>query len=86
VFRLDQIFKDYRESGALNEQINLFGFVSDEVFLTKTGDVGVVLSRSTRSRSGSRRRSGCLMRTAVSTSICSRRTTRRFLSKPTATR
>lgn len=44
MFRLDRIFKDYRETGALNEQINLFGFVSDEVFLTKTGDVGVALS------------------------------------------
>jgi type IV secretion system protein TrbE len=44
VFRLDRIFKAYRETGAMNEQINLFGFVSNEVFLTKTGDVGVVLA------------------------------------------
>jgi type IV secretion/conjugal transfer VirB4 family ATPase len=44
VFRLDRIFKAYRETGAMNEQINLFGFVSNEVFLTKTGDAGVVLA------------------------------------------
>ncbi|MGB9067342.1 MAG: DUF87 domain-containing protein [Candidatus Acidiferrales bacterium] len=44
MFRLDRIFKAYRETGAMNEQINLFGFVSNEVFLTKTGDVGVVLA------------------------------------------
>ena len=44
MFRLNRIFKAYRETGAMNEQINLFGFVSNEVFLTKTGDVGVVLA------------------------------------------
>jgi type IV secretion system protein VirB4 len=44
MFKLAQITKAYEEAGALNEQINLFGFVDDQVFLTKSGDVGVVLS------------------------------------------
>ena len=42
--RLSQIFKDYAESGALHAQLALWGFVGDEgVFLTKAGDVGLVL-------------------------------------------
>ena len=43
MLRLSRIFKDYRETGSLSEQINLFGFVGEEVFLTKNGDVGVIL-------------------------------------------
>jgi len=44
VFKLTQITKDYREAPALCSQVNLFGFVDDELFLTKTGDLGIVLS------------------------------------------
>jgi type IV secretion/conjugal transfer VirB4 family ATPase len=44
MFKLDQITKDYREAAALCSQVNLFGFVDDEIFLTKSGDVGVVLA------------------------------------------
>src|SRR6185437_14455643 len=44
MFRLTQALKGYREAGSLNEQINLFGFVDDHTFLTKSGDVGVVLA------------------------------------------
>lgn len=44
MFRLDRALKPYRESGSLNDQINLFGFIDDEVFLTKSGDVGVMLA------------------------------------------
>lgn len=44
MFRLDRIGKDYREAGSFNEQVNLFGFIDDQVFLTKSGDAGVVLS------------------------------------------
>src|SRR5258708_37855835 len=44
MFRLAHALKGYRESGSLNEQINLFGFVDDHTFLTKSGDVGVVLA------------------------------------------
>ena len=43
MFKLQQITKDYQEAGALCTQINLFGFVDDEIFLTKSGDLGIVL-------------------------------------------
>jgi len=42
VIRVDRIFRDYLESGALNEQIAIWGFVDASTFLTKAGDVGVV--------------------------------------------
>jgi len=44
VFKLKQITNEYREAAALCSQVNLFGFVDDETFLTKSGDVGIVLS------------------------------------------
>ena len=44
MFRLATALKGYREAGSLNDQINLFGFVDDHTFLTKSGDVGVVLA------------------------------------------
>lgn len=44
MFKLAQITKDYREAAALCSQVNLFGFVDDETFLTKSGDLGLVLS------------------------------------------
>lgn len=43
MLRLSRIFKSYRETGSLNEQVNLFGFIGPHVFLTKTGEVGVIL-------------------------------------------
>jgi type IV secretion system protein VirB4 len=43
MLRLDQVIKPWRESGALNSQINLYGFWNEQAFLTKTGDLGVVL-------------------------------------------
>jgi type IV secretion/conjugal transfer VirB4 family ATPase len=43
MFKLDRIDKAWREAGSFNEQVNLFGFVDDQVFLTKSGDTGVVL-------------------------------------------
>ena len=46
MFRLTKARKSYREAGPLNEQINLLGFIDDHVFLTKSGDLGVVLSVS----------------------------------------
>lgn len=42
MIRVDRILRDYRESGALNEQIALWGFIDDSTFLTKAGDVGLV--------------------------------------------
>src|SRR3984893_15505975 len=43
MFRLRRIFKNYDETGSLNERVNLYGFVSPEVFLTKTGELGLIL-------------------------------------------
>src|SRR5579859_5340445 len=43
MLRLSRIFKNYAETGSLNEQINLYGFIGPEVFLTKTGEVGLIL-------------------------------------------
>lgn len=44
VFKLERALKPYREAGSLNEQVNLFGFIDDHTFLTKSGDVGIVLA------------------------------------------
>ena len=43
MLRISRILKPWQESGALNAQINLYGFWNDEAFLTKSGDLGVVL-------------------------------------------
>jgi type IV secretion system protein TrbE len=43
VLRLKRIFKNYEETGSFNEMVNLYGFVDEHVFLTKTGDLGVIL-------------------------------------------
>ena len=43
MINLAKLFKDYNDTGALNEHINLYGFVADHVFLTKSGDLGVVI-------------------------------------------
>ena len=43
MLRLDHVIKPWRESGALNSQINLYGFWNEHAFLTKSGDLGIVL-------------------------------------------
>src|SRR5260221_12690520 len=43
MLRLSRIFKNYNETGSLNEQINLYGFIGPHTFLTKTGEVGLIL-------------------------------------------
>src|SRR5436190_12895589 len=43
MLRLSRILKNYNETGSLNEQINLYGFIGPHVFLTKSGDVGLIL-------------------------------------------
>src|SRR5712692_5029308 len=40
--RVSRILKDFRETGALNSLIALWGFVDDSTFLTKAGAVGVL--------------------------------------------
>ena len=44
MFRLDRALQPYREAGSLNDRINLFGFIDDRVFLSKSGDVGLILA------------------------------------------
>jgi type IV secretion/conjugal transfer VirB4 family ATPase len=44
MLRLDKIIKPWKESSALNDHINLYGFWNETTFLTKSGDVGMVLS------------------------------------------
>lgn len=43
MLRLSRVFKNYDETGSLSGQINLFGFVGPSVFLTKSGEVGLIL-------------------------------------------
>jgi hypothetical protein len=43
MLRLKRILKNYGETGSLNERVNLYGFIGPEVFLTKTGEVGLIL-------------------------------------------
>jgi len=43
MFDMSQIVKDWKESAALHAHINLYGFWDEETFLTKSGDLGVVL-------------------------------------------
>src|SRR3984893_8005648 len=46
MLRLDKIIKPWKESAALNDYINVYGFWTETTFLTKSGDVGMVLSIS----------------------------------------
>ena len=43
MLRLSRVFKNYQETGSLSGQINLYGFIGPSVFLTKSGEVGVIL-------------------------------------------
>jgi type IV secretion system protein VirB4 len=43
MLRLDKVIKSWKESAALNDHINLYGFWNDTAFLTKSGDMGMVL-------------------------------------------
>src|SRR5580700_8641893 len=44
MLRLSRIFKNYNETGSLSEQINLYGFIGPHTFLTKSGEVGLILA------------------------------------------
>ena len=46
MLRLDKIIKPWKESASLNDHINLYGFWNETTFLTKSGDLGIVLSIS----------------------------------------
>lgn len=43
MLRIDKVIKSWKESAALNDHINLYGQWSETAFLTKTGDLGMVL-------------------------------------------
>jgi type IV secretion system protein VirB4 len=46
MLRFDKVIKPWKESAALNDHINLYGFWNETTFLTKSGDLGIVLSIS----------------------------------------
>jgi type IV secretion system protein VirB4 len=46
MLRLDKVIKPWKESAALNDHVNLYGFWNETTFLTKSGDLGIVLSIS----------------------------------------
>jgi type IV secretion/conjugal transfer VirB4 family ATPase len=43
VLKLNRVFKNYEETASLGGQVNLYGFIGSSVFLTKSGEVGVIL-------------------------------------------
>src|ERR1700737_500030 len=44
MLRVAKVIKPWKESAALNDHINLYGFWNETAFLTKSGDVGMMLS------------------------------------------
>jgi type IV secretion system protein VirB4 len=44
MLRLDKVIKPWKESDCLNDHINLYGFWNETSFLTKSGDVGMILN------------------------------------------
>src|SRR5437764_14775029 len=44
MLRLSKIIKNYKETGALSENVSVYGFLDEHVFLTKAGDLGLVLN------------------------------------------
>src|SRR3984957_7316257 len=43
MLRLDKVIKPWKESAALNDHINLYGFWNETAFLTKSGHLGMGL-------------------------------------------
>jgi type IV secretion/conjugal transfer VirB4 family ATPase len=43
MFKLEHITKDWKEAGAFQAQINLYGFWDEHTFLTKSGELGCAL-------------------------------------------
>ena len=42
MLKIKRILRDYQEAGSVNSLVALWGFVSDETFITKAGHVGLV--------------------------------------------
>jgi type IV secretion system protein VirB4 len=43
MLRLDKVIKPWKDAASLNDHINLYGFWNERTFLTKSGDLGMVL-------------------------------------------
>ena len=43
MFSLKRLFKNYAETGSFSEKLNLHSFIASDQFLTKSGDVGMIL-------------------------------------------
>jgi type IV secretion system protein VirB4 len=43
MFRIDRAIKPWKEAASLNAHLNLYGFWNETTFLTKSGDLGMVL-------------------------------------------
>ena len=43
MLRLAKIIKPWTEAGSLNANINMYGFWDETTFLTKSGDLGMIL-------------------------------------------
>ncbi|HMI50546.1 MAG TPA: hypothetical protein VK525_03475 [Candidatus Saccharimonadales bacterium] len=43
MLNLKRVFKNYQETGSLGAMVNLFGFIGQHTFLTKSGEVGMIL-------------------------------------------
>jgi type IV secretion system protein VirB4 len=44
MLRIDKVIKSWKDADSLNSHINLYGFWNEATFLTKSGDLGIVLS------------------------------------------
>src|ERR1700755_255687 len=44
MYKVEHITKDWKEAGSFAAQMNLYGFWDEHSFLTKSGDLGSVLS------------------------------------------
>lgn len=43
MLNIRKVVKPWQEAGSLNANVNLYGFVAEGVFITKTGDLGITL-------------------------------------------
>src|SRR3981081_1169053 len=86
MLRLDKVIKSWKESAALNDHINLYGFWNETAFLTKRGDVGMILSLSgVGYERRYLRRSKPLAQASMFTSTSSNRIARTYHSRHTTT-
>jgi len=41
MLNIRKVIEPWQEAGSLNANLNLYGFFADDVFITKTGDLGM---------------------------------------------